>query len=93
MGGKRLRQLPLTILQILTWACAHRDLTGKWPTRDSGSVVSAKFETWLRVDHSLRDGLRGLSGVGAGQVVRGQTQSPNWESEAPTAAPPSAAWP
>jgi hypothetical protein len=62
MGKKRLLRRPLVIREILAWACAHREATGKWPTKSSGGIASAKFETWLGVDNSLRGGLRGLPG-------------------------------
>jgi hypothetical protein len=62
MGKKRLLRRPLTIRDILAWARAHREATGKWPTKKSGCIVGAKFETWSSVDRALRAGLRGLAG-------------------------------
>src|SRR5713226_4030147 len=59
---KRLRQRPLTVEEILRWADAHREMTGKWPTKDSGQILFAKFESWQRVDGALRQGLRNLPG-------------------------------
>jgi len=59
---KRLRRRPLTVEEILRWADAHREVTGKWPTKDSGPILHAKFENWLTVDNALRQGLRGLPG-------------------------------
>lgn len=59
---KRLHLRPLSIEDILSWANAHREATGKWPTRSSGPVVGDKFETWAQVDRALREGLRGLPG-------------------------------
>lgn len=50
----------LTISEILAWASAHREATGKWPTRASGTILAAKFETWACVDAALRSGRRGL---------------------------------
>ena len=62
--GKRNRsQLPpLTIQQILQWADANHQLTGRWPTPLSGPVVGAAGETWQAINHALRDGRRGLPG-------------------------------
>jgi hypothetical protein len=57
---KRLRRRPLTIEEILRWADTHRETTGKWPTKDSGTILHAKFENWLAVDSALRQGLRSL---------------------------------
>jgi hypothetical protein len=63
MGRKWLLKRPLTIEEILAWATAHREATGKWPTKDSGRIAAAKFETWIAVDHALRVGLRDLPGA------------------------------
>jgi hypothetical protein len=30
---KRLLRRPLTVHEILRWADAHREMTGKWPTK------------------------------------------------------------
>src|SRR5690242_16006762 len=65
IATKRLRRRPLSIKQILTWACIHRETTGHWPTKDSCPIIGAKLETWLGVDRALRDGLRGLPGGGS----------------------------
>jgi hypothetical protein len=46
--------------RILEWADAHRNRTGRWPTRGSGSIVEAPGETWQSVDCALRMGHRGL---------------------------------
>jgi len=54
------RKRPLLISDILAWADTHRETTGKWPTKDSGGVIGAVFETWLSIDNALRKGLRGL---------------------------------
>src|SRR6266700_6379648 len=61
-GMKRLRRRPLTVEEILNWADAHRETTGKWPTKSSGPILHARFENWLTVDNALRQGLRGLHG-------------------------------
>jgi hypothetical protein len=60
MGKLLLR--PQSIPEILRWAAAHRETTGKWPTKDAGGIPESRFETWLRVDAALRAGDRGLPG-------------------------------
>src|SRR5439155_668295 len=50
----------LTETQILAWADAHHDLTGRWPRRDTGIVQAAADETWAAVDAALAQGCRGL---------------------------------
>ncbi|HLJ97231.1 MAG TPA: hypothetical protein VKU02_28990 [Gemmataceae bacterium] len=62
MGSNGLRRRPLTIREILMWASAHREATGKWPKTSSGAVLGAKFESWSAIDNALRMGLRGLPG-------------------------------
>jgi hypothetical protein len=53
---------PLTENQIVTWALAHRDRTGKLPNYKSGPVVDAPAETWAGLDSALRYGKRELAG-------------------------------
>jgi hypothetical protein len=60
--SKEIRKRWLTIEEILVWAREYRLATGKWPTKDSGGIAGAKFETWIAVDSALRQGLRGLPG-------------------------------
>jgi hypothetical protein len=48
--------------QILAWADAHRERTGRWPSRASGVVAAAPGETWVAIDQALRRGDRGLPG-------------------------------
>jgi hypothetical protein len=48
--------------QILAWAAAHRQRTGKYPTKQSGPVAEAPWETWGTIDCALRTGYRGLPG-------------------------------
>src|SRR5437764_7693863 len=55
----------LTIRQILIWADAYHDLTGHWPTRDSGRIAGTVCETWAAVDRALREGTRGLPAEGS----------------------------
>jgi hypothetical protein len=59
---KRLIRRALTLHEIINWASAHREVTGKWPTRDTGGIPGTIGETWARVDAALRDGRRGLPG-------------------------------
>jgi hypothetical protein len=50
MGSKWLLRRPLSLQEILAWGEAHRQATGTWPTKESDSIVGAKFETWLTRD-------------------------------------------
>jgi hypothetical protein len=53
---------PLTEDQILIWADAHHQRTGRWPTLDSGPIAEAGGDTWKAVDRALRSGHRSLAG-------------------------------
>jgi hypothetical protein len=53
---------PLTIPQVLAWADAHHQRTGRWPGSRSGPIPDATGETWQVVDGALRAGDRGLPG-------------------------------
>src|SRR5262249_4887644 len=44
---------PLTIPQILAWADAHHQRTGRWPTGTSGFIPEAPGETWCAVHQAL----------------------------------------
>jgi superfamily II DNA or RNA helicase len=62
---ERLRQAaprPLTEEQILAWADAHYERTGKWPHMESGLVEEGQSENWKNVSAALQNGHRGLSG-------------------------------
>lgn len=59
---KRLRRRFLTIRDILTWADACREATGKWPTKSAGDIPGTIGESWAGIDQALREGLRGLRG-------------------------------
>ncbi len=48
--------------EILIWADAHFDRTGRWPTAKSGPIPETPGETWSAVDSSLWSGCRGLPG-------------------------------
>src|SRR5215472_17467411 len=65
--GRRVRhrrgRLPdFTISQILAWADAWYERTGKWPHDDSGRIPGALGVTWRAVDLALSRGHRGLPG-------------------------------
>jgi len=53
---------PLSIGQILDWARAHFQRTGKWPSCGSGPVIDAPAENWSAIDLALARGVRGLPG-------------------------------
>ncbi len=62
-GARNPQDLPvLTSEQILVWADAHREATGRWPSSLSGPVADGSAETWSRVNMALWHGLRGLPG-------------------------------
>jgi hypothetical protein len=52
----------LTMQQILAWADAHHERTGRWPNEDSGPVHEIPGESWRSISKALRQGLRGLPG-------------------------------
>ncbi len=54
------RGSPLSIEQILGWADHHRRRTGKWPHKESRTILAAPSETWSAVNDALRVGRRGL---------------------------------
>jgi hypothetical protein len=62
LAMRRLLKRPLRLRDILTWAAAHREATGRWPTQATGAIPGAIGATWARVDTALRNGLRGLPG-------------------------------
>jgi hypothetical protein len=53
---------PLTLEQILARADAFHEAHGRWPTKWDEPRASGPDEPWKRIDHSLREGLRGLAG-------------------------------
>jgi hypothetical protein len=60
-GVRNLRTVPpLSKDQILGWADAHYDRTGRRPTAKSGPIADALDETWANVDQALSKGIRGL---------------------------------
>ncbi len=62
--GKRDRSArpKLTIKQILAWADAHHQKTGRWPHYHAGVVDAEPTETWAGIDSALTWGRRGLPG-------------------------------
>jgi hypothetical protein len=56
----RAQRPPLTMAKILAWAKRHRELTGRWPSKNSGPVAGSPSENWRPIDHCLRYGRRGL---------------------------------
>ena len=53
---------PLAVGQILNWADAYYEQTGKWPKVKSGPVDGAPGENWANINTSLVQGRRGLPG-------------------------------
>jgi hypothetical protein len=53
----------LSVERILSWADAHFNATGEWPTRRSGEVrAAASMESWGAIHAALDNGRRGLPG-------------------------------
>jgi len=52
----------LTEEQILIWADQHFDQNGRWPSLDTGSVLSDQQITWRIIEDALKRGHRGLPG-------------------------------
>ena len=50
----------LTQEQILAWADAHHEATGRWPTQYSGAVMGTPGETWERIHSAFHRGARSL---------------------------------
>jgi hypothetical protein len=60
-GVRNVKDLPrLTKEQILAWADAHHQRTGKWPAVNSGPIHDGSDETWRKVNRALVQGSRGL---------------------------------
>jgi hypothetical protein len=62
--GLRRRRVapPLTVEQVLAWADAHYERTGRWPHAMSGPVNGVPGETWRAVNLALWQGHRRLPG-------------------------------
>ena len=50
----------LSVEQILRWADAYRQRTGKWPTSKSGPIPEAEGETWSMINSALKQSSRDL---------------------------------
>jgi hypothetical protein len=55
-----MRRPELSVEQILQWADAFHERTGRWPDVTSGRVWEPPDEKWSNIDQSLRMGHRGL---------------------------------
>jgi hypothetical protein len=53
---------PLSTREVVGWASAYREGTGRWPTKRAGDIPGTVGETWAGVDNALREGRRGLPG-------------------------------
>jgi hypothetical protein len=53
---------PLTERQIVHWAKAYYQRTGKWPSTSSGPIAEAPSRTWSAINQALRNGYSGLTG-------------------------------
>ncbi|MFQ5462431.1 MAG: hypothetical protein ACE5E5_07360 [Phycisphaerae bacterium] len=56
------RERKLTIRQILQWADAYHQRTGRWPLTTEEPVAPDRSETWAMVRYALARGSRGLPG-------------------------------
>jgi hypothetical protein len=62
-GVRQRDYLPrLSVPEILAWADAFYDRSGRWPSSESGAVAEAPGETWGTIDVALSGGCRGLPG-------------------------------
>src|SRR5262249_11835940 len=48
--------------EMLSWADAHHEQTGRWPRRVSERAGRPAGETWSAIDSALSQGVRGLPG-------------------------------
>jgi hypothetical protein len=62
-GVRNRKALPaLSVKQILVWAEAYHERTGRWPVHTSGPIPEAPGETWGGVHSALYRGWRGFKG-------------------------------
>jgi hypothetical protein len=59
---RRLHKPPLTVEQVLAWAKAHFDRTGRWPHAQSGAIHEAPVVRWSAINKALEYGSRGFPG-------------------------------
>jgi phage-related protein len=65
-GARNIQGLPpLSVKQILGWADAYYDRTGRWPRHGGETIPNTGGETWDSVNHALMNGRRGLPGGGS----------------------------
>jgi len=62
MSTTSLARRPSLASRSITWADAHYEETGKWPSNGSGPVLGAPGERWISLDMALREGSRDLPG-------------------------------
>ena len=52
---------PISIAQILEWADACHQRTGRWPSKESNELIEGtRAEKWAAIEKALRHGYRGL---------------------------------
>ena len=62
-GLRHQRRLPeLSEGQIVSWAKAWHEQTGRWPTTSSGALQQLPGDTWSSINAALIEGYRGLRG-------------------------------
>jgi hypothetical protein len=61
-GRRKPSAAPLTEEQILAWADAFHQRTGRWPHNRSGPIPEAPGDTWNAVNLALYLGRRGFPG-------------------------------
>jgi hypothetical protein len=62
-GVRNIGCLPrLAAKQVVAWAQAHHERTGRWPNAHSGRVVGSNGENWGSINNLLREGGRGFPG-------------------------------
>jgi hypothetical protein len=62
-GVRNIGCLPrLAAKQVVAWARAHHERTGRWPNAHSGRVVGSNGENWGSINNLLRQGGRGFPG-------------------------------
>lgn len=76
--GTKRHLCPLHKEDFLSWADAHFQSTGKWPTKRSGRIPGTN-ETWSKVDAALRMGMRGWPGGSSlSKLLTGERGTRRW---------------
>jgi hypothetical protein len=52
----------LTVRQILSWADAYHQRTGRWPRSSPEAIPESPGDTWYAVDSAAKHGIRGMPG-------------------------------